>query len=86
MNPVVDNNNLASRPSFKKALLLAVLFGALAYLGNLARLLLGFNLSFIFGSTFTLLGTLLLGGRLTVRNIEGGAEFAVLVRMAEGKP
>jgi len=55
-------NVIAPLPLGKAALLVAA-FGALGYLGNLLRLPLGFNLAFIFGSTFTLMATALLGWR-----------------------
>ena len=56
------------RPEFPslsvgKALVLAVGFGLLGYLGNLVRLPFGFNLALIFGSVFTLAATALLGWR-----------------------
>ena len=63
MHPFIDSGNPAKRPSLWKVLLLTALFGVLGYLGNQVQLPLGFNLSFIFGSIFTLLCTILLGWR-----------------------
>ncbi len=63
MHPILDTGSPAKHPSLWKALLLAALFGVLGYLGNQIQLPLGFNLSLIFGSIFTLLCTLLLGWR-----------------------
>lgn len=63
MQPEAMLENRVQPPGFRKALLLTILFGVLGYGGNLARLPIGFNLAFIFGSIFTLTCTVLLGWR-----------------------
>jgi len=63
MHQIPDIDCSANPPSFIKALLLTILFGVLGYFANQVQLPLGFNLSFIFGSIFTLLCTILLGWR-----------------------
>lgn len=60
---MAERRNIVTPPPFRKAVLLVVAFGVLGYLGNLLRLPLGFNLALIFGSTFTLMATALLGWR-----------------------